>query len=287
MAGEIANLDAMINLLTGGSSGTPDHRFWHKHDYINGTSTPTFVTGALHSLWRYSGFPSEAAAPGSSWLNPDNTTTGGLKQADPGGSRTKWLIGGSVGNFRQGTFLLYDRLGHISGLSGTTTTAQTFTGTLTRYNTNAGCVGNWVCAEIYTQIGSSGGSCTVSYTNQAGTSGQISNAENFGISGYREANLLLPFSLAAGDTGVQAVANADLDITTGTAGDFGITVIRPLALIGGGNVGAGGSQTPAQVNWLIAGGAQAIQVDACLALAWIGAAAAPRAMGHFSFIEAA
>jgi hypothetical protein len=124
--------------------------------------------------------------------------------------------------------LLYDRLLHNGGLSGTSTVAQTVGGTLTR---NTGGVGNIIFLEIYTQVGATATTIEVSYTNQGGTSGQITPAISFGGTGLREAQRLIPVPLASGDTGVQAVASVDLVAGTGTGGNFGVTIARPIAYI--------------------------------------------------------
>jgi hypothetical protein len=42
---------------------------------------------------------------------------------------------------------------------------------------------------------------------------------------------MVPFVLAAGDTGVRALASLQLSISTGTAGDFGLTLLRRVAEI--------------------------------------------------------
>lgn len=87
----IADLSDLVNRLTGGASGTPDPRWFFKvarHDGAAVTAVP--IAGRPYSLWRYDGSPGPGAAP-TSWANPDNTTNGGLEQADPGGGRQKWL----------------------------------------------------------------------------------------------------------------------------------------------------------------------------------------------------
>jgi len=43
---------------------------------------------------------------------------------------------------------------------------------------------------------------------------------------------MIPFALAAGDTGVRSVQSVTLSATTGTAGDFGLTINRRVAIIG-------------------------------------------------------
>ena len=95
---------------------------------------------------------------------------------------------------------------------------------------NTGGVGNQIWVEIYTALGSSGTTITASYTNQAGASGRTTKAVSIGGTGNNEAQRMLPLPLQDGDTGVQAVASVTLAGSTGTAGDFGVTVVRPLGL---------------------------------------------------------
>lgn len=259
--GAYTDLSAFINRATGGNSGSPEPRSWFKDARIAGAAAPATIAGRGHSLWTYDGNPAAGAAPGGAWRNPTAATNGGLKQANPGGGREKWLSYGGGGASVAGTLLVYDRLGDISGLNGTTTTAQTFTGSLTR---NTGGIGNRIWIEIYSQIGTTATTATCSYTNQAGTSGQVSPAFAIGGTNNREQTRIIEVSLASGDYGVQAVANVDLLATTGTAGDFGVTVIRPLLWLPWPVLGAGGD-----VSALAKGiGPVEVDTDACIGLAW-------------------
>lgn len=183
---------------------------------------------------------------GSSWLDmasgvapttavvPTNSTTGNMGQIDPAGTlRVARFIMSScaVGSNLGGMLMLCDRLSHQGGLSGTTTGAQTTnlpTAALTRYTSG---VGVWPCLEIYTAVGTTGTTATISYTNQAGTSGQTSQAVQFGASGFNGISQLIPVNLASGDYGCQAVASVTIALSTGTAGNFGVTLIKPLVMI--------------------------------------------------------
>jgi hypothetical protein len=126
--------------------------------------------------------------------------------------------------------LIYDRLYHISGLSGSSTSSQTVQGSpaspaLTR---NTGGEGNIAFAEIYTAIGTTAASLTMTYTNQDGT-GSRSASTSIGAanSQYRA----FPLNMQAGDTGIQSVQSVQLAATTGAAGDFGITIAKPICII--------------------------------------------------------
>lgn len=273
----IADLSDLINRLTGGASGTPEQLWIHKVARRAGAAATAPVSGRLTSLWTYDGQPSAGAVPGAVAI-PDNTTVGGMLQADPGGGREKWLVGASVPGVIAGTLFIYDRLLHIGGLDATQTATQAVGGTLTRY-TNG--VGNMILLEIYTLIGVTGTTILVNYTDQGGAAG-ASPLIAFGNTGFREAERMLVVPLASGDSGVQGVTNVDLTATTGTAGNFGVTVIHPIATI---DVFGAGQSTAR--SFLDPHGVPEIQTDACLAMMWLSAGTTiPEVFGVVSMVEA-
>lgn len=275
----IADLSDLLNRATGGNSGTPEPIFFFKDARVDSAAAVATVAGRYTSLWMYEGSPSGGPAPTTVAI-PDNTTDGGLKQTDPGGGRTKWLVGGWIACNTPGTFILYDRLLHIGGLSGTVTTAQTVGGTLTR---NTGGVGNQIWVEIYTQIGTTATTITASYTDQDSNTGQTSTATAIGGTGLREAQRIIPLPLAQGDYGVEACASVTLAGTSGTAGNFGVSIVRPLLSIPCPAAGVG------NIADLIAArpGPIAIDTDACLALAFIAnTTTVPFTVGSLNFVEA-
>jgi hypothetical protein len=163
---------------------------------------------------------------------PDRTTQGAIPFTAPSGGRDKQLIGASITSLTAGIYLLYDRLFHEGGLSGTSTSAQTIQGStpspaLTR---NTGGAGNIAFYEIYTQIGTTSTTLTMTYTNQAGTGSRTSTI-NIGATNFREVSRMQRIPLAAGDSGIRAIEQIQLTATTGTAGNFGITIAQPLAWI--------------------------------------------------------
>lgn len=274
----LTDLSDIINRGTGGSSGAPENIFWFKDARVGAANAVAPTAGRLTSLWEYNGSPSHGAAP-TTVANPDNTTQGGIKQTDPAGGTQKWLLGGVAASLTAGMVVLYDRLLHIGNLSGTVTTAQTVGGSLTR---NTGGVGNQIWVEVYTQIGATGTTITASYTNQAGTSGRTTQATVFGGTGFREAQRIIQLPLAAGDTGVQAVASVTVLATTGTAGNFGCIIANPLLHMPIGQVGVGLARD------LIAGlpPIREVVTDACLAMMFYPAtASAPQILGSFHFVE--
>lgn len=275
----IADLSDLINRSTGGASGTPQNQFWFKSARINGAAATANIAGRPASLWRYDGHPGAGAIPGAVAV-PTNATAGALPFASPGGGRESWMVQAWATSLVGGTLLLYDRLLHIGGLSGTVTGAQTVGGVLTR---NTGGAGNFVMAEIYTIIGTTARTITMSYTNQAGTTGRVSTAVAVGGTGFREVTRAILLPLQANDTGVQAVATTTLSASTGTAGSYGITVCKPIAYIGVGAPGAAGWRD------YITGlpGIPQIEAGACLSLLWFPQlVTAPELFGGYSIVEA-
>lgn len=278
----ITDLSDLINRQTGGNSGTPENIFFHKVPRVAGVAAITPIAGRGCSLWQYDGMPAGGVAPTTAAI-PDRTTQGAIPFTAPGGVRDKHLIGASICPTVAGVYLLYDRLFHIGNLNATLTTAQTIQGSpaspaLTR---NTGGAGNIAFYEIYTIIGTTGVTLTMTYTNQAGTGSRTSTI-NIGASNFREVSRMQRIPLAAGDNGIQSIQTVTLSATTGTAGAFGITIAQPLAWI---PVGVAGS-----LGWrdYTTGlpGIPVINPNACLSLMFIPAtAAAPEFMGSLATIE--
>ena len=246
--------------------------------------------GKVNSLWTTT--PNGASAP-STAVALSNTTTGALlKPALPGSiTNPLWLSQIEItGDTTAGTcYVLCDRLCEQGGLSGTDTATQTTnmpTAALTRYTDG---VGVFAAVEIYTQVGTTARTLTAVYTNQAGTGSRTTKPIVFGATDTREAGKLLTLPLQDGDTGVRSVESVTISASTGTAGNFGITLFKPLAilpLITSQTKGV----TPAYQNLLVASGAKLIEVqdNACLFLTGSGAGGGNtgRVVGYLKVVEA-
>ena len=166
--------------------------------------------------------------------------------------------------------ILVDMLNLSGGLSGIVTTAQTTnlpTAALTRFTSGEGVMAG-LC--IWTNIGATATTATISYTNQAGTPGQISTATQIG--GSNVANLagrIIPIPLAAGDTGVRSVESVTLAGTTATAGNFGVCLFRPLAMMAM-NDWQGAHVIDAVTSGGFIGALAEVHPDACLSVFGIG-----------------
>lgn len=274
-----ANKDELIDRLTGGNNGNPQHLFFWRDARVAGAAPSDPESGRLTSLWRYQGVPSAGVAPGAV-AAPTRATDGALKQANPGGGRQLFLVGGHAdGVSTIGTLILYDRLLHISGLSGMLMLAQTVGGTLTRY-TGTASVGNEIWVEIYTPLGAMQTTISANYTDQDGNA-STSQSALIGGTGLQNDTLIIPIPLAAGDTGVRGVTDVTLGLSTGAIGDFGITIARPLLEL---QLPVSGRGFPR--NLFVEPPFIEILTDACLALAWTSSSAAPpQIMGGFTFVE--
>ena len=164
-----------------------------------------------------------------------------------------------------GGAILLDLLNVSGGLSGIVTTAQTTnlpTAALTRYTSGGGVMAGIV---IYSLLGGTATTFTISYTNQAGVSGRTSTATAIGSSTQREVGILIPIPLQAGDTGVQSVESVTLVASTGSAGNFGVCLFKPLAMISLESA-TGAMPLDAVSTGCIIGSLCEIHPDACLSI---------------------
>lgn len=183
------------------------------------------------------------------------------------------------------TTVLIDRLSHQGGLSGTTTGAQTTnlpTAALTRYTSGEGV---FAALEIYTTVGTTATTATVSYTNQAGTAGLTSKDFVFGGTSNRTAGTMLIIPLADGDTGVRSVESVTLAASTTTAGNFGVTLFKILDWVPAGMLG--NDQVFGPVDAFLGGGGlcPVVEDNACLQLVTFANSANPVIVTSLRFIE--
>jgi hypothetical protein len=216
--------------------------------------------GTFHSLWKTAGYPASGATPPSgNGEVPTRTTTGALRFVNPGGTRQLYVGGLRIQGATIAGFTLYDRLWHNSGFVGNVATLQSIgSPPVLPARAPANGVGVELWAEFYTAIGATGATLTALYTNQLGTSGRSAtyahpaNAESVGQ--------MVRFNLDSGDSGVRTVASVQWSISTGTAGDFGLVLLAPIAEVDVTVVNQGQSSDVFQ------GGMGKVGIDACLAL---------------------
>lgn len=122
---------------------------------------------------------------------------------------------------------LYDRLVQTGALSGVVTTTQVVNSiALSRFTSGEGV---FPYIEIYTVLGTTAVTGTITYVNQAGVTKTTSIT--VGGTGFRSAGVMIRIPLAEGDTGVRSITDITLSASTGTAGAFGFTLIKPLVIV--------------------------------------------------------
>jgi hypothetical protein len=208
-------MDKLVAALTGAKQTRP----WVK----TGASS---AASLYMSHWRAAGTPGVAAIPSTADA-PTDATAGAFALTNPAGGQKAYLAGLRAGGPAGCTTIFYDRLSHQGGLSGTATGAQTTnlpTAAITRPDALGADVEIWL--EWYTTTGSTGVTVTASYTNQAGTSGQTTEVVTLPVSVPSGRMYQLP--LAGTDTGARSVESVTLSASTGTAGNFGVTLLRRL-----------------------------------------------------------
>jgi hypothetical protein len=157
------------------------------------------------------------------------------------GSRTNALylaqLEGILGSFNggqgadsAGMIWLVDRLSHQGGLASDTASTQTTnlpTAALTRYTNGIGVM---AAVQCYSSSAGTGTTATITYTNSAGTGSRVSKAFSFGsvTDGSNDAGKFLIVPLADGDLGVKSVESLTAASADATAGNFGITLFKPL-----------------------------------------------------------
>jgi hypothetical protein len=222
----IDSADALISAMGNSSSRL----------IIEKASISNAAAGQVQSLWRATGQPGQGAIP-TSVAVCDNTTVGciGFTQQVAPATSYVGILQGLCAN--AGTTLeLHDRLAHFGGLNGTLATAQTVNMDLStllatsnldarKGDANYSDVSWWV--EWYSDTGSPGVNVTVNAKFNDGTD---ANLTAFAIAATRRASSMIQLNtqIAAAQAGkyIRGINSVTLSVTTGTAGNFGVTATR-------------------------------------------------------------
>lgn len=205
----IASLDALVAGLTGG----PAPFYFHKY------LATLEAAGTYVSLFGQPGIPGAAATPSPGVDGAALTSFAGQIPYPAHPSNDCYLANLSASSNSAGKLALADRLWHNSGLTSTTTTAQTITfPTLPARDTNGTANGAGVMVGIEVSTATTNGSpvtnTTMSYTNSAGTPGRTATIASFPQSAV--AGSFVPFQLQAGDVGVRSIESVTLGTSYGT-----------------------------------------------------------------------
>lgn len=184
--------------------------------------------GTYHSLWKAAGLPTAGVTPATTGAGefPTDATLGSVTFTNAGGTNTKYIGRVSFQGPTAGTLILYDRLWQNSGLLGNITTTQNInSSTPTRYSNG---IGVEIFGEVYTAMGASASTLSVVYTDSTGGSftGTYAHPANALSVGQ-----MFPINPPVNAIGIKTITSATFSATTGTAGNFGLVLVRRIAEI--------------------------------------------------------
>lgn len=217
---------------------------------VNKSSIANAVAGALMSLWRATGNPTQPAIPGAAAIC-DRTTPGALMMNALTTGDTRYIDGFDLNASTAGTVWAFDRVIHSGGLNGTLTTAQAVnTPALPTRAPAAEC--DWYL-EWYTDTGATVATANVAATYTDATNSVIAVVLTATMRAARKMQIPNPTGKI-----IASIQTVTLSVSTGTAGNFGVTCVKRLpvaAKIVAANVGDGKESM-----------IRKIEADACLML---------------------
>ena len=223
----IENIDNLVKALGNNSSRI----------VLDKASIASQIANSYCSLWRATGQPGQGAIP-TVVATCNNTTVGTIgfnQQMSPSTSYGAYLEI-ATGNAAM-TMELHDRLANMGGLNGTLTTAQSVNLDLNtllatdnidtrKGDANYSDVQWWL--EWYTATGVTAVNATIVVTYNDGTTGNLSVLS---LAASRPASHMIPLNslIPSAQSGkfIRGIVSVTLSATSGTAGNFGVTVTRP------------------------------------------------------------
>ena len=223
----IENIDNLVKALGNNSSRI----------VLDKASIASQIANSYCSLWRATGQPGQGAIP-TVVATCNNTTVGTIgfnQQTSPITSYGAYLEI-ATGNAAM-TMELHDRLASMGGLNGTLTTAQSVNLDLStllstdninvrKGDANYSDVQWWL--EWHTATGATAVTATIAVTYNDGTTGNLSALS---LASSRPASHMIPLNslIPSAQSGkfIRGIVSVTLSATTGTAGNFGVTVTRP------------------------------------------------------------
>lgn len=209
---------------------------------INRASIAAQIVGQSASLWRGTGIPAQGAIPTAAAVCT-NALAGSFQFTAPTGANASYIARAFALSSNSATDIqFHDRLAHMGGLLGNIITAQTVSVDVSgsggnmearRGGADYSDVQWWM--EWYTATGATIPTVTVTYTNAAGTSGRTTTVL---LTASVGASRMFPIIGAAGEF-IQSIQSVQLSVSTGTAGNFGVTATRGLTSISLGLANAG------------------------------------------------
>lgn len=196
----------------------------------------TGVANIANSLWDVGAVPEAGTITSATEFRPDNTTAGGLKQANAAGGDTLHFVGATiVGTVAAQTLLMVDRFSYYCHNIATQSPSSLFGTPPTRYQ-DATAAGAFIHAFVTTALGGTVGTYQITYTDEGGSS-QANTAASLVTSAIARR---FPFAasvgngwflpLASGDVGVRKITAITQSVGTGT-GVIDVGTSKPLVWI--------------------------------------------------------
>jgi len=201
---------------------------------INKGSIATQAAGYITSLWRATGTPlwQQGAIPGAAAVCTDALAGGIVLPAFGSNIARIYRFAPLLATI--GTAMLYDRLAHMGGLSGVTTGAQTVNVSVaTPVGTDGRATYDEVewYAEMYTAIGTTAQTCTVTYTDKNDVGSKTLTFSLGGASPLNQAGRCIKLVPTDG-VNIKSIQSVSIGTSTGTAGSWGITARKRLTSVG-------------------------------------------------------
>lgn len=196
--------------------------------------TQVTTANKVSSLWLAGGYPGVGSSPPD--LNSrtvSRATTGainGIRNA-PTANQTFMTAVGASSSIAAGTLMLVDRLLDYGNISNASASPQSTiaSGVLTRYTTGAGVE---MFLETTAALGATAATCTITYTNQAGTAGRTTTFTmdvSTVVGGIPQAHgFFVP--LQSGDYGVRSVQTIQFSAAN-TTGVCNLVLCMPITMI--------------------------------------------------------
>ena len=200
---------------------------------INKGSITTQAAGYITSLWRATGTPlwRQGAIPAGAAVCDDNLAGGIILPSFNTNTARIYRFAPLMATI--GTAMLYDRLAHMGGLSGVTTGNQTVNVTVATPVTNGRTTYDEVewYAEMYTAIGTTAQTCTVTYTDKNDTGSKTLTFSLGGASPLNQPGRCIQLVPTDG-INIKSIQTVSIGTSTGTAGSWGITARKRLTSVG-------------------------------------------------------
>ena len=177
------------------------------------------------------GTPTAAATPATGNGEIPTDATQGAFPISPNASAGNHLALAylAANGTTQGQLILYDCLWRNSGSVGNSTSAQTWTQpALTRYTNGLGVE---VWGKVYTAMGATASVFTVTGTDPGNNAATWTYTQPANALTAGQMVRFLPATGAASATGCKATSQLQISISTGTAGNFGVMLIKRIATI--------------------------------------------------------